>query len=259
MTLQEIRSMLLHPTLERLQQLHLSGMANALQEQLQQPDIATLSFEERLGLLLDREATERENRRLKTRLKQAKLRQSAAIEDIDYRAPRGLDKVLMTRLATGQWIAEHLNVLITGPTGVGKSYLACALANQACRLGYTARYRRLPRLLEELGIARADGRYSKLLAELAKTDLLILDDWGLTPMNNEQRRDLLEILDDRCRIRSTLVTSQLPLEHWHEYLADPTLADAILDRLVHAAYTITLRGESMRKRTSTLTVEGVTQ
>ncbi|MBK1733625.1 IS21-like element helper ATPase IstB [Thiococcus pfennigii] len=247
--------MLLHPTLERLQQLRLPGMARALQEQLQQPDIAALSFEERLALLLEREATERENRRLKTRLKQAKLRQQAAVEDIDYRTARGLDKALMARLATGQWLAEHLNVLITGPTGVGKSYLACALANQACRLGYTARYRRLPRLLEELGIARADGRYSKLLAELAKTDLLVLDDWGLTPMNNEQRRDLLEILDDRCTTRSTLVTSQLPLEHWHEYLADPTLADAILDRLVHAAYKLTLRGESLRRRTSKLTQE----
>jgi DNA replication protein DnaC len=247
--------MLLHPTLERLQQLRLPGMARALQEQLQQPDIAALSFEERLALLLEREATERENRRLKTRLKQAKLRQQAAVEDIDYRTARGLDKALMARLATGQWLAEHLNVLITGPTGVGKSYLACALANQACRLGYTARYRRLPRLLEELGIARADGRYSKLLAELAKTDLLVLDDWGLTPMNNEQRRDLLEILDDRCTTRSTLVTSQLPLEHWHEYLADPTLADAILDRLVHAAYKLTLRGESLRRRTSNLTQE----
>jgi DNA replication protein DnaC len=245
--------MLLHPTLDRLQQLRLAGMAKALQEQLQQPDIAALGFEERLGLLLDREATERENRRLQTRLKQAKLRQSAAIEEIDYRTPRGLDKTLMTRLATGQWIGEHLNVLITGPTGVGKSYLACALANQACRLGYTARYRRLPRLLEELGIARADGRYSKLLAELAKTDLLLLDDWGLAPMNNEQRRDLLEILDDRYRSRATLITSQLPLEHWHDYLADPTLADAILDRIVHAAYKLTLRGESMRKHTSTLT------
>lgn len=250
--------MLLHPTLERLQQLRLPGMARALQEQLQQPDIAALSFEERLALLLDREATERENRRLKSRLKQAKLRQQAAVEDIDYRAARGLDKALMARLATGQWLAEHLNVLITGPTGVGKSYLACALANQACRLGYTARYRRLPRLLEELGIARADGRYSKLLAELAKTDLLILDDWGLTPMNNEQRRDLLEILDDRCTTRSTLLTSQLPLEHWHEYLADPTLADAILDRLVHAAYKLTLRGESLRKRTAPLTEETLT-
>ena len=249
--------MLIHPTLELLQRLRLLGMYKALQEQLQMPEIDSLRFEERLTLLLERESTERETRRLKTRLKQAKLRENAAIEDIDYRANRGLDKTLMTRLGTCQWIGEHLNVLITGPTGVGKTWIACALANKACREGYTARYLRLPRLLQELGIARADGRYPKLLAELARTDLLLLDDWGLTPLNDEQRRDLLEILDDRFNARSTLVTSQLPIAHWHEYLADPTLADAILDRLVHCAYKLDLSGESLRKQTADLTHEPV--
>ena len=247
--------MLLHPTLETLQRLRLRGMYKALQEQLQLPETDALSFEERLGLLLEREVTERETRRLRTRLKQAKLRENAAIEDLDYRANRGLEKALITRLGACQWIGEHLNVLITGPTGVGKTWIACALANKACREGYTARYLRLPRLLQELGIARADGRYPKLLAELARTDLLVLDDWGLTPLNDEQRRDLLEILDDRFNARSTLVTSQLPIANWHEYLADPTLADAILDRLVHCAYKLNLRGESLRKKGADLTHE----
>ncbi len=247
--------MLIHPTLEILQRLRLTGMYKALQEQLQMPETDALSFEERLGLLLDREVTERDTRRLKTRLKQAKLRENAAIEDLDYRTGRRLDKALMTRLAGCQWIREHLNVLITGPTGVGKTWIGCALANKACREGFTVRYLRLPRLLQELGIARADGRYPKLLAELARTDLLVLDDWGLTPLNDEQRRDLLEILDDRYNARSTLVTSQLPVAHWHEYLADPTLADAILDRLVHCAYKLELSGESLRKRTADLTQE----
>jgi DNA replication protein DnaC len=247
--------MLLHPTLEILQRLRLRGMLKALHEQLQMPEIASLSFEERLGLLLEREVSERETRSLKTRLKQAKLREHAAIEDIDYRTHRGLDKALMTRLAACQWIGEHLNVLITGPTGVGKTWIACALAHKACREGFSARYLRLPRLLQQLGLARADGGYPKLLSELAKTDLLVLDDWGLTPLNDEQRRDLLEILDDRFNARSTLVTSQLPIAHWHEYLGDPTLADAILDRLVHCAYKLTLNGESMRKKREDLTPE----
>lgn len=245
--------MLTHPTLNTLQQLRLNGMAEALKEQLNIPDIQSLSFDERLALLVDRERNERDNRRLKTRLKQASFPQFATFEDIDYSHPRGLDRSVALNLASGQWIDQHLNCLITGPTGAGKSYIAIALAHKACREGYSARYLRLPRLAQELMIAKGDGRYTKLMAQLAKTDLLILDDWGLAPMDDVGRRDLLEILDDRFDKRSTIVTSQLPLQHWHEYLGDATLADAILDRIIHNAYKIELVGESMRKRTSKLT------
>src|SRR5215211_3643911 len=240
--------MLTHPTLDKLQTLKLSGMYHALVEQLQMSDIAVLSFEERFGLLVDRELTERDNRRLTTRLRQAKLRQTACIEDIDYRHPRGLDKAVMARLATCQWVREHHNVLITGPTGIGKTWLSCALGHQACREGYTVLYLRLPRLLQELPLAKGDGRDPKLMASLAKTALLILDDWGLASLSDENRRDVLEVLEDRHGRSATLVTSQFPVEHWHEALGNPTLADAILDRLLHNAYKITLRGESMRKR-----------
>src|SRR5262245_21004580 len=245
--------MLTHPTLDKLQTLKLSGMYHALVEQLQMADIAALSFEERFGLLVDRELTERDNRRLTTRLRQAKLRQTACIEDIDYRHPRGLDKALMTRLVTCQWVQDRQNILITGPTGIGKTWLACALGHKACREGWTALYLRLPRFLQELPIAKGDGRYGKLLTTLAKTDVLILDDWGLAPLNDENRRDLLELLDDRYDRRATIITSQLPVEHWHDALGDPTLADAILDRLVHNAYKIVLQGESMRKQPPKLT------
>jgi DNA replication protein DnaC len=240
--------MLHHPTLDKLQALRLSGMYHALCEQLGLPETTALSFEERLGLLVDREVTERSARRLTTRLRQAKLRQNACLEDLDYRPPRGLDKALMTSLATGQWIREHRNILITGPTGVGKTWVACALGHHACRDGVTTLSLRLPRLLQELPIAKGDGRYPKLLTTLAKTELLILDDWGLAALSDENRRDLLELLEDRHERRATIVTSQLPVDHWHEALGDPTLADAILDRLVHNAYKIALRGESLRKR-----------
>jgi DNA replication protein DnaC len=217
------------------------------------PDIETLSFEERLGLLADREITEREDRRLKTRLRQAKLKHNACIEDVDYRAPRGLDKALILQLASCRWVHEGLNLIINGPTGVGKTWIACAMAQKACREGYTALYLRLPRLFEELSLAHGDGRFPKLMAAFAKTDLIVLDDWGLAKLTAEQRRDLLELLDDRHGNRSTLVTSQLPVEHWHETIGDPTLADAILDRLIHNAYRIKLKGESMRKRHAKLT------
>lgn len=240
--------MLPHPTLDKLSALRLSGMHKALQEQLALPDIDHLSFEERLGLLADRELTERENRRLQTRLRQAKLKQSACLEDLDTRTPRGLDKALITQLATGQWLRDGLNLLILGPTGVGKTWIACALAQQACRQGFTTCYLRAPRLFEDLYLAHADGRFPKLMAGYAKTDLIVLDDWGLASLDAAARRDLLELLDDRHGQRSTLVTSQLPVDHWHEVIGDPTLADAILDRLVHSAYRITLKGESMRKR-----------
>jgi DNA replication protein DnaC len=245
--------MLHHPTLDKLQTLRLHGMYHALVEQRQMPEIAALTFEERLGLLVDRECTEREERRLTTRLRQAKLRQPACLEDLDYRQPRGLAKSLMTTLATCPWIRDRHNVLITGPTGIGKTWIACALGQQACRDGFTALYLRLPRLLQEWPIAKGDGRYGKLMATLAKTEVLILDDWGLATLNDENRRDLLELLEDRYDRHATIVTSQLPVEHWHEALGDPTLADAILDRLVHNAYKISLQGESMRKQQARLT------
>ncbi len=240
--------MLLNPNLETLQQLKFRGMREALEEQLQQHDIDELSFTERLALLLDRELLERENRRLKTRLKQAKLRQTACIEDIDFRHPRGLSRSLMLSLASCKWINDHNNILLIGSTGTGKTYLACALAHKACLEGYTTLYLRLPRLFQQLLMAKGDGSYSKLMTQFAKTDVLILDDWGLNKFNDEQRRDLLEILDDRHDLRSTIVTSHLPVKLWHETRADPTLADAILDRLVHNAHKIQLKGESLRKK-----------
>ncbi len=240
--------MLIHPILEKLQTLKFKGMLKALHEQLQMPDIQELSFEERLGLLVDREMTERENTRLQTRLRKAKLRQSACIEDIDYRHPRGLDKSLIVGLASCRWVSEHLNVLITGPTGVGKTWIVCALAQKACREGHSAQYLRLPRLFQELPIAKGDGRYPKLLAQLAKTEVLVLDDWGLLKLNAEQRRDLLEILEDRYGSRSTIVTSQLPIDKWHQIMGDPTRGDAMLDRIVHNTYKINLTGGSMRKK-----------
>jgi DNA replication protein DnaC len=234
-----------------------SGLLKALLEQPPLPEIDAFGFEERLGRLADRELTEREPRRRLTRLRQARLRQAACLEDIDYRTPRGLDQALIQPLATGQWRRDPLNGLIVGPTGVGKTWIGGALAQAACRLGFTAAYHRLPRLLEDLALAHGDGRFPKLLAALAKTDLLVLDDGGLAPLTADPRRDLLERLDDRHARRSTRVTSQLPVDHWQAYLGDPTLADAILDRLVHNAYRLHLKGESLRKTRTPLTATPV--
>ena len=248
--------MLPHPTLDKLDQLRFQGMAGALREQLASPEVEGLTFLERLGLLIDREMTEREDRRLKSRLRRAGLRQQAAMEDLDYRAARGLDRPLMLQLASGDWVRRKQNVVITGPTGVGKSFIACSLAHKACLHGHGALYHRLPRLLEDLELARGDGRYLKLLRQLSKIDVLVLDDWGLTYLTAPQQRDLLELLDDRHERRSTIATSQLPVSAWHEAMADPTLADAMLDRLIHNAYRIELHGDSMRKQKSELQMKG---
>lgn len=244
--------MLTHPTVEKLEELRFTGMAGALREQLQTADIEELSFLERLGLLVDREMTVREDRRLTSRLRRAQLRQDASMEDLDYRSSRSLDRRLMLRLASCDWIRARHNVVITGATGSGKSFIACALAHKACLEGFTALYNRLPRFLDDLELARGDGRYLSLLKKLTRIDVLVLDDWGLSRLSSREQRDLLEVLDDRHQARSTVVTSQLPTESWYETMANPTLADAILDRLIHNAYRIELRGESMRKQLSHL-------
>jgi len=238
--------MLHQPTLEKLRALKLTGMANAFEEQLTKP-LTDCDFESRLAILVDQEWLLRENRKLQRRLAQSKLQQSACLEDIDYTKSRGLVKAQVLELSRSQWIAQHSNIAITGPTGSGKTYLACALAHRACLDGFTTRYYRLPRLWEELKIAKANGTYINWLTQMAKIDVVILDDWGLIPPNPERRQDLLEILDDRYKKRSTIVTSQLPIVHWHDHLNDATLADAILDRLLHNAVRFELKGESMRK------------
>ena len=240
--------MLKQPTIDKLHELRLFGMAKALEEQDASPKYERLDFLDRLALLVDRESAERDTNRLRLRLKQARLRLTATVEDVDFRHPRGLDKSLVLALAGCRWIREHHNVIITGPTGVGKSYLACALAHKACREGFRALYLRAPRLFDDLALAKADGRYRRVLAAYARLDLLVIDDWGLASLTEEQRRDVLEILEDRHDLRSTLIASQLPIEKWHKVIGDPTLGDAILDRLVHNAHKLTLKGDSLRKK-----------
>lgn len=239
--------MLAQPMLEKLSALRLEGMLTGFKEQMENKEFKSLSFEDRLGLLVDREMTTRENKKLKSRLCTAKLRLDACVEDLDFKQPRGMDKGQIMSLASVRWISDHDNCLIVGPTGAGKSYLACAFGQKACREGYRVLYLRFPRLFEELAISRVDGKYLKLLANLAKFDLLILDDWASMPLVDEQRRALFEILEDRYDRKSTLVAAQIPVEKWHDALGNPTLSDAILDRLVHNAHKITMKGESMRK------------
>lgn len=241
--------MLVQQTIQKMETIGLAAMAAELREQLENPaSYLELSFEDRLGLLLDREADWRESRRLQTRLKQARLRLAAAVEDIDFRAPRGLDRAVILSLAQGGWVQNHQNLLLTGATGCGKSFLACALAHAAIRQGHTALYLRTPRLLDDLAVSRGDGRYARLLAQLQRVALLVLDDFLLTPATVEQCRDLLEVIEDRAQLRSTLVASQLPVDDWHAAMADSTLAEAILDRLLHRAHRIPVKGPSMRDR-----------
>lgn len=234
-------------TNDNLKLLKLYGMEKAYQEQRESTSYESLSFEERFSMIVERENIEKENRRLSFRLRQAKLKHQACMEDIDYKSSRGLDKSFMLSLHSCKWIKEHLNIFITGACGVGKSYLACAIGHRACLEGYKTYYARIPRLFEELALARSDGRYPKVINMLAKTDVLILDDWGLSMLTESQRRDLLELVEDRYGIRSTIITSQVPSSHWYDIIGEPTLADAILDRLIHNAYDINLKGESMRK------------
>ena len=240
--------MLLHPTIDKLRSLKLTGMISALQEMQQSGLADALGFEERLGLLVDREMTERDNKAIETRLKMARLRQNATYEQIDYRHQRGLDRSMMTSLVSCDWIKRRNNCLITGPTGVGKSFVACALASKACRDGWKVSYVRTHRLLAELALAKADGSHGKKLNALARYDLLVLDDFGVASFSQENARDLLEILDDRYDRKSTLVASQLPVDVWHQAINDPTIADAALDRLIHNAHRIALTGDSLRKK-----------
>jgi DNA replication protein DnaC len=238
--------MLIHPLIERLRGLGMTAMADAFLEMQGSPAAADLTREDWLGLLLDREVTARDNKRIGRRLGHARLRQSAVVEDTNFRAPRGLDRGLFLKLSGCDWLRQSQHLVITGPTGIGKSWLACALGHKACREGFSVLYRRAPRLFSELAIARGEGRLPRMLATLERTRLLIIDDWGLEALNAEQRRDLLEIVDDRYEKGSLLVTSQIPVNRWHELIGDPTIGDAILDRVVHRAHRIELKGPSLR-------------
>jgi DNA replication protein DnaC len=244
--------MLTQPLLDKLAQLRLPAFRAALEEQLHNPQYADLPFEDRLGLLVDRECTHRDNNRLKRRLKTARLPSQATIQDLDLAPSRGLDRRLVLQLVEGEWIRQHLNILVLGPTGVGKTFLACALAHVSCRHNFNVRYERTSRLLHHVTLAHADGSYPQLLDSFARVELLVLDDWLRDPLTRPQSQDLLEILDDRYDRSSTLVATQVPIAEWHARFPDPTIADAILDRLVHNAYRLTLKGESRRKTDSPL-------
>ncbi len=238
--------MLNQPTLEKMQAMKMNAMAEAFQQQLSSRQSAELSFEDRLGLLIDTEWTAREQRKLTRRLKGARLRYPASLEDINFNAPRGLDRQVMLSLGTCAWIQDHHNLIVTGPSGTGKTYLACALVERACRRGFSASYIRAPRLLQDLAVARADGTYARLLLRLAKLDLLALDDWLIASLKEQERRDLLEVVEDRSERSATLVSTQLPVSAWHQAIGEPTMADAICDRLIHRAHRIDLKGKSLR-------------
>jgi DNA replication protein DnaC len=239
--------MLWEQTLEKIRALKLSGMLEGIKEQEEIRGYSKMDFEERLGFLIDREYSGKEERRLRSRIKQAKMKQQACVEDIDFKSRRNLNKSEFLKLSQCKWIKERRNLIITGPTGVGKSYLSCALGHKACLNNLKVQYVRLPRFLVELGVSRGDGSYLKLIKSLMKVELLILDDWGLSKFTEEQRKDFLEIMEDRYEARSTIITSQLPVSSWHQVIGESTVADAILDRLVHNSYRVELEGESMRK------------
>ena len=244
--------MLNNQTVQILREMRLPGMAEAYAHQLQTPHLSELSFDERFGMLIDAEYMARQNNRLARLLREAKLKVQAHPEDVDYHQARGVDQGLLRSLFTGQWIAAHHNLILTGPTGIGKTFIACALGTAACRMGMRVRYHRLSRLLQDMFVARGDGSLTRMIRGLLKVDLLILDDWGLAQMTAQESRDLLDVMDDRFATNSTCIISQIPVEHWHEQFANSTVADAILDRLMHNAYQLNLRGESMRKVTSSL-------
>jgi DNA replication protein DnaC len=246
-------TLLTEQTLEKLYAMRLNGMADAFKEQMMQPDMNDLSFEERFAFLVDRHWTFRENRRLQTLLRNARLKDNACIEDIDYKSPRGISKSLVLSLSGCDWIKNAQNIIVTGPTGVGKTYLACAFANSACRKGFSALYKRSSRLFQEIAIARADGTYPKLMNKIAKANVLIIDDFCITPVKDAERKDLLEVIEDRQGLSSTIISTQIPVKNWFEAIGDPTIADAVLDRLIHNAHKIDLKGESMRKIRSSLT------
>ena len=251
--------MLQHPTIDRLHELGLTGMANSLRDLATNPESRALDHIEWLGILLEHEMTLRQQKRFEARARTAKLRHLASVEDVDYRAVRGLDRTLFLKLASCDWVREHHHCLLTGPCGVGKSWLACALGYKACRDNLSVLYQRVPRLFAALALARGDGRYAKLMRQLGRVDLLILDDWGPEPLLAEQQRDLLEIVEDRYNAGSLIITSQLPIARWYEMVGNPTLADAILDRIVHGAYRIELSGESLRKQRAAAAAQPNTQ
>jgi DNA replication protein DnaC len=240
--------MLNQPTFEKLYGMKLHGMAEALRAQLETPDMSQLSFEERLAMLVEQQWLWKENRALARRLSLARLKERGVIEDINYQHPRGLDRKLIRTLAASEWVRQKQNLLLIGPTGIGKSWIACALAHKACRDGFAVLHKRSNELFRELAIAHADGSFGRMLLKLSRVDVLLLDDFAMAPMKDSERRDLLEICDDRYQRRSMILTSQMPVAHWHEQIGDPTIADSILDRLVHNAYRVELNGESMRKQ-----------